>query len=363
MNPQHPQPARRHGMRRAVVALPNGFTLFNLFCGIYAIVLSSRGGDVNLKKATFYIVLGGIADVLDGRVARATGTGSKFGQELDSLVDAISFGLAPAMMMYFAVLRHEGWDWIFVFIFAAFAVMRLARFNVEQAGRAKTHFHGLPSPAAGMTLASYYWFSQTPFYNNTVILLTDAKTLAELPWTLIMRYLMLVLAFLMMSDVPYPAVPSIGFRSFRQWIGSIVVIGSILAIASPYREQFIFPMLLAYVVFGLARAIWVGFTAKRRVSPESIYWDEDEPNGDEDPPRRSEVHRGPTGPVSPSGDAERTRAPRPPSTPAEEDERARRRKRRRRGRGQSAGGPTQGSPSTKSSPPPPPPPPTRPESP
>ena len=163
-------------MRRAVVLLPNGFTLFNLFCGIYAIVLAIRG---DFASAPTFIVLGGVADALDGRVARATGTGSRFGEELDSLVDAISFGLAPALIMYFAVLPNDGnWDWLLVFIFTSCAVMRLARFNVEQAGRTKTHFHGLPSPAAGMTLATYYWFSQTPLYNQTVILFTDSKTLS-----------------------------------------------------------------------------------------------------------------------------------------------------------------------------------------
>ena len=71
--------------------------------------------------------------------------------------------------MYFAVLNRNGWDWIFVFLFIACAVIRLARFNVEQAGRAKKYFHGLPSPAAGMTLATYYWFSQTSLYNQTII--------------------------------------------------------------------------------------------------------------------------------------------------------------------------------------------------
>src|SRR5215211_1459828 len=114
----------RPGMRRAVVFLPNGFTLFNLFCGIFAIVLASRG---NPDRAVLFVIIGGIADAMDGRVARATGTGSKMGEELDSLVDAISFGLAPAMIMYFAALKTDGNDWIYVFIFASCAVIRLAR--------------------------------------------------------------------------------------------------------------------------------------------------------------------------------------------------------------------------------------------
>ena len=246
---------RRPEVRRAVVLLPNGFTLFNLFCGIYAMVLASRG---RFGTAAFFVVLGGVADSLDGRIARATGTGSRFGEELDSLVDAISFGLAPALIMYFAALRTEGTDWIYVFIFASCAVIRLARFNVEQAGRPKTHFHGLPSPAAGMTLATYYWFSQTSLYNDTVIFFTDNRTLAELPWHTILRWLMVGLAYFMISDVPYPAVPTIGYRSARQLLGTSIIVGSILGLIFLPRE-FIFPALVAYVLFGAVKWAALGF--------------------------------------------------------------------------------------------------------
>jgi CDP-diacylglycerol--serine O-phosphatidyltransferase len=246
---------RRPEVRRAVVLLPNGFTLFNLFCGIYAVVLASRG---RFGTAAFFIVLGGVADSLDGRIARATGTGSRFGEELDSLVDAISFGLAPALIMYFAALKTDGNDWIYVFIFASCAVIRLARFNVEQAGRAKTHFHGLPSPAAGMTLATYYWFSQTSLYNDAVIFFTDNRTLAELPWHTILRWLMVGLAYFMISDVPYPAVPTVGYRSPRQIVGSAIILGSILGLIFLPRE-FIFPALVAYVLFGAVKWATLGF--------------------------------------------------------------------------------------------------------
>ena len=135
---------RRRGVRRAVVVLPSGLTLS--ICSA-ASSRSCSPSAANSIGGPLFIVLGGIADALDGRVARATGTGSRFGEELDSLVDAISFGLAPAMIMYFAVLEPKaGWEWLLVFIFTSCAAIRLARFNVEQAGRAKTHFHGLPSP-------------------------------------------------------------------------------------------------------------------------------------------------------------------------------------------------------------------------
>lgn len=235
---------RRRFPRPSLVMLPNGFTLANLFFGIWAIVAASRGQHV---QAGWYIVLGAFCDMLDGRIARATNTGSAFGEELDSLVDAISFGLAPALMMYFAVLRHSGWDWILVFIFCAAAVMRLARFNIETAGATKkaAYFKGLPSPAAGGILATYYWFSQTPVYNQFFV---------DWPWETIMRYLMLTLAALMISDVPYPAWPKFSFRTLHGILGIIVLFSSVFALFFLPRE-FFFPVGVVYVVTGLVLAI------------------------------------------------------------------------------------------------------------
>jgi CDP-diacylglycerol--serine O-phosphatidyltransferase len=264
------EPTGRRGVRRAVVMLPNGFSLFHLFCGIYAIILALHD---QIAAAPGFIVLGGIADALDGRVARATGTGSRFGEELDSLVDAISFGFAPALIVYLGrpVALQGNFDWLLVFIYTACAVMRLARFNVEQAGRKKTYFHGLPSPAAGLTLATYYWFSQTPLYNETVILFTDSVTLAQLPWHNLLRGLMAMLAALMISDVPYPAMPSIGFSSVKKALGTILVIGAI-ALLIFSRKEFIFPALLAYVLYGLVKYVIIGFLG-RGSSPDEIFWE------------------------------------------------------------------------------------------
>lgn len=231
---------RRLGLPRpSLVMLPNGFTLANLFFGIFAIVAASRGQHT---QAGWYIVIGGFADALDGRIARATNTGSPFGEELDSLVDAISFGLAPALMMYFAVLRHAGWDWILVFLFAACAVMRLARFNVEQAGKTKDYFKGLPSPAAGGTLATYYWFSQTSLYNETFI--------SAWPWETILRYLMVALSFLMISNVPYPGWPKLTFKTLHGTMGILVFVASIFALFF-LPKQFFFPFGVLYVITGV----------------------------------------------------------------------------------------------------------------
>ena len=192
-----------------------------------------------------YIVLGGVCDGFDGRIARATGTGSRFGVELDSLVDAISFGLAPAMIIYYSVLDHEGgaW-WLLVFLFTACAVIRLARFNVMQGGNAPSGtFQGLPSPAAGGTLATYYWFSQSAFYTQTRDRGSAVARHDEGPHGR--------LAILMITNVPYPAFPKVGVRSWSGLAGLVVVVGSICGIFN-YGREFFFPAGMAYVLYGLA---------------------------------------------------------------------------------------------------------------
>ena len=260
-------------MRRVVLLFPSGLTLGNLFFGVFAIIAASR---LEFVAAGVYVLLGGICDAFDGRVARATNAGTQFGEELDSLVDAITFGLAPGMIMYFAVLNRTGWDWVWVFLFTAAAVLRLARFNIEQAGIAKTYFQGLPSPAAGITLASYYWFSQSSLYTYGAI--------ADLKWHVLLRYLMVVLSFLMISNVPYPVFPRTGFRSLRTIAASMLVVGSFVLLATRKLEYF-FPFALLYVAWGLARWVFSGLFERRQ--PTMPYdlsegEDDDEEADDED---------------------------------------------------------------------------------
>lgn len=258
----------RPDLRRAVVLLPNGFTLGNLFFGIWAVVEASRG---NFSRAGWLIVFAGIMDALDGRVARMTKTGSAFGVELDSLVDAISFGVAPAFIIYFAVFQGEGSAWVFSFIYVACAVMRLARFNVEQGGRAKTHFHGLPSPAAGITLASFWWFSQSALYNQTII--------GDLAWHEGMRWVMLVVSFLMISHVLYPAVPTVGLRSIKGVLGILLVLTVVLILVLR-RVEFLFPILVLYIAWGLVRTFFVGLL-DRLPTGDPLYEPEDDDADDE----------------------------------------------------------------------------------
>jgi CDP-diacylglycerol--serine O-phosphatidyltransferase len=299
-----PHPHRRP-IRRAVIMLPSGLTIANLFFGIFAIVAASRGDP---SRAGLYVVLAGIFDVFDGRVARATNTGTPLGSELDSLVDIVSFGVAPAMIMYFAVLNREGWDWVFSFAFIACAALRLARFNVEQAGRAKRYFHGLPSPAAGLTLATYYWFSQTSLYNDTNI--------ANLQWHVMLRFVMAGLGALMVSDASYPAVPNVGLKSLREILGTIVILGTVIGVFF-VPKQFFFPACLAYVLYGLGRSVLLGLLGMRAGSDADEADESDEEEIAAEPPPRSG-----TGLAFASADA----------TPLHAAPHRRRRRRRRRDR-------------------------------
>ena len=244
--PAAPAPRERRGQQRGVIIVPNAFTLGNLFFGIWAIVSASRGA---FEQAAWLIVFAGIADTLDGRVARVTKTGSKFGEELDSLVDAISFGVAPALIIYHLYLADERWAWIGVFFYVTGTVVRLARFNVEQAGHAKVAFHGLPSPAAGMTLATFYPFSVTGFFQ---------QYLAGWPWPMIMTALMVVLSILMMSHLLYPVVPKFGVRRWRGIVTALVMIAGIVA-ALWIPRLFFFPALIGYIAWGIGKALILGF--------------------------------------------------------------------------------------------------------
>jgi CDP-diacylglycerol--serine O-phosphatidyltransferase len=233
-------------LQQGVIILPSALTLLNLFFGIWAIVSASRGA---FSTAAWLIVLAGTADMLDGRVARITQTGSRFGGELDSLVDAISFGVAPAMVTYYLFLTDGPWSWVASFFYVMGAVVRLARFNVEQGGHAKVAFHGLPSPSAGMTLATYYPFSQTDFFR---------ENLAHLPWPSVMTGIMITLSLLMVSNVLYPVVPKFGFRSLK---GLLTLAAFTLTVIAAFTipALFFFPVLVAYVAYGMIKALVLGF--------------------------------------------------------------------------------------------------------
>ncbi len=239
------RPPRRETLQRGIVILPSAFTLGNLFFGLYAIVAAARG---DLVWAGWFIIFAGTLDMLDGSVARLTRTGSRFGAELDSLVDAISFGVAPGMIAYHLFFADAAWSWTLAYVYVTAVVVRLARFNIEQGGEAKRHFHGLPSPAAGMLLASYYPFSQTPFFQTH---------LADLPWPQIFGVSMVLLGVLMVSHVPYARVPKIGLRTPRGLLNTAFVLACLFAALTVPRYYF-FGFLLLYVSWGLLKSVLMG---------------------------------------------------------------------------------------------------------
>lgn len=141
--------------RRGVYLLPNSITLAALFCSFYAIVQGMNG---SFEQAAIYIFYAMVLDGMDGRVARMTHTQSEFGEQLDSLADMVSFGAAPALIMYEWALKDLGRaGWIAAFIYCAGAAMRLARFNTNIGVVDKKYFQGLPSPAAAALVAGLIW--------------------------------------------------------------------------------------------------------------------------------------------------------------------------------------------------------------
>ncbi|HLM52615.1 MAG TPA: CDP-diacylglycerol--serine O-phosphatidyltransferase [Pseudoxanthomonas sp.] len=153
----------KHGTRsRTIYLLPNLFTTAGLFAGFYAIIAAANGDFVQASVAVF---IAAVMDGIDGRVARLTGTSSDFGVQYDSLADLVSFGMAPALVMYhwsLSALKFDGSvmgrvGWAIAFLYAACAALRLARFNTQVGSVDKRWFIGLASPAAAGLMMSFVW--------------------------------------------------------------------------------------------------------------------------------------------------------------------------------------------------------------
>jgi CDP-diacylglycerol--serine O-phosphatidyltransferase len=250
---RHERDGKQGRMRRVVVVVPSAFTLGNLFFGFWAIVSALSGDHL---WAGWCIVFAGILDMLDGRIARLSNAGSRFGAELDSLVDLTSFGVAPAILIYVQEFSAAGnFGWLICYFYVVAAAVRLARFNVL-AGHGSTPsgwFTGLPSPSAGMTLAVYYAFSQTDWY-------TASKSLVNFQ-SQGLAILMLLLALLMVSNVRYPKWPPAGFGSSARLAGLTLYL-LVLAGALIVPEYFLFPLGLTYIVYGLGRSVLLGLSER-----------------------------------------------------------------------------------------------------
>ena len=188
--------------RQGIYLLPNLFTTGGLFAGFYAIIAAFRG---DFESAPIAIFVAMVFDGLDGRIARITNTSSKFGQEYDSLADMVSFGVAPALVMFSWGLGEMGkFGWSAAFIYVACAALRLARFNTQIDTADKNYFTGLASPAAAGVLASMVWVCHDLGWEG-----------ASLPYELgvLMAVLTAITGILMMANVPYYSFKGIDFRS------------------------------------------------------------------------------------------------------------------------------------------------------
>jgi CDP-diacylglycerol---serine O-phosphatidyltransferase len=227
----------RRERRRAVYLLPNLITATGLMLGFWSITLSIRG---EFEKAALAIVLAMVCDMLDGRVARATHSSSRFGVEFDSLSDLTAFGLAPALLMYNWTLLPLGpRGWLIAGLFALCAALRLARFNAKVDDPAQKHFQGIATTFAGGMVAATVWFVgwldfSPPFPRALGIAITSFFAL---------------LALLMVSTIPYPSVKNIrleGRGAFPTLVGILVFLVVVLL----NHELMLFAMGVVYLASG-----------------------------------------------------------------------------------------------------------------
>jgi CDP-diacylglycerol--serine O-phosphatidyltransferase len=219
----------RRGIRRGVSLLPSLFTLANLFCGWACVVHAMRG---ELTTAAPFIGFAVVLDMLDGRIARMTGTTSDFGVQLDSLADLISFGMAPAVLAFqWGLLPLGRIGWAVGFMYLTAAALRLARFNI-QTNSDKRYFIGLPSPAAaGLVAATVFYFPEG----------LQAKPLAWLGVVML-----IVPALLMVSSIRFQSFKTFDLGMRRGWRGLFLVAAFIALLVSYPHETL---MVLAYSYF------------------------------------------------------------------------------------------------------------------
>jgi len=204
-------------LRRGVSLLPSLFTMGNLFCGYACVVYAMRG---DCETGAMFIGIAIVLDMLDGRIARLTGTSSDFGLQFDSLADVISFGMAPAVLSFQWALSSLGRPgWAVGFFFVAAAALRLSRFNIQSAGGGdKRYFVGMPSPpAAGIPAATVYLYPDG---------FTDYRA------ALLVLPIVLVPAILMVSTIRFRSFKTIDLQVRRSYTVLILIAGAIMLITT-----------------------------------------------------------------------------------------------------------------------------------
>jgi len=231
---------------RGVYLLPNAFTTANLFAGFYAIVQAMNG---RFEVAAVAIFVAMVLDSLDGRVARLTGTQSVFGEQYDSMSDMVSFGAAPALVIYEWSLRGMGkLGWLAAFVYVAGAALRLARFNANIGVVDKRYFQGLPSPAAAALVAGLVWIA-TDLRETRWI---DA-TGADLRW---LAWAITVYAGVtMISNAPFYSFKDLNLKkSVPYMVVPLIVLAFVLVSSDP--PSVLFSLMLVYGLSGWVVALW-----------------------------------------------------------------------------------------------------------
>lgn len=225
-------------------SIPSVFTLGNLFMGMLSMINTMEGTEAGFVRAAWFIVAAAIFDTLDGKASRILNSASKFGVELDSIVDACSFGIAPALLTYQYMLTYlPAWSTFafpIAFIFAACVTLRLARFNVQLVGFSKTSFTGMPSPMGAGLVATFVAFEATDLTANIAV-------------EHVFPYVVIAAAALMVSSVKYDTMPKLS------WSGAynrfkLIVLFSFIGVAVFFPAEVFFPMGVLYMSFGLVRS-------------------------------------------------------------------------------------------------------------
>ncbi|MBW8054969.1 MAG: CDP-diacylglycerol--serine O-phosphatidyltransferase [Nitrospira sp.] len=238
--------------RRGIYILPSLFTTAGLFAGFFAIVQAMNG---NFEYAPLAVFIAMIMDTLDGRVARWTRTESDFGAEFDSLADVVSFGLAPALVMYEWALSGLGkLGWLAAFIYAACGALRLARFNTQLASQDKRYFQGLPIPAAAAVVMAFVWV----LYSYGV----PGKEIS------ILALLVTVLAgVLMVSNIRYRSFKDLNLKGRVPFV-TVLAVPLLFVLVFLDPPQVLFMFFLAYAASGPAAAAWKGLRRTPERQPE-----------------------------------------------------------------------------------------------
>ena len=246
-----------------IYVLPNLLTAGNLACGFFAltwIFKYQQGDDFEPIRTALWLILAAFAfDFFDGRLARLAGKESRFGREFDSLADIVSFGVAPAFLIYRIVLQEFEPGWVIAAIYLVCGGIRLARFNVMSAQPAKENgreFVGFPIPSAAALVVSVTMFMMW--------LVGHERTLGN--WRFVLPVLMLLLSGLMVSNVRYPTFKYMDWTLYRSvtTFAAAVIVGLLLAL---YFQVTLALLFIAYMLYGMLRP-WVSKRWRREIESD-----------------------------------------------------------------------------------------------